>query len=193
MVNGNDDDRLQRACQFDRAALAGIYDDYHPLIYRYIYRRVGDVQAAEDLTAVVFQRFLEAIQRGAGPEHGLRAWLYRVSHNLVVDHYRRQQHRRHLPLRETLVMTGDNPEQAAGKALLAEQLREALGQLTPEQQQVISLKFLEGLSNAEAAAVLEKPVGAVKSLQHRGLAALQRLMPPPEKEDEPARVESPVQ
>lgn len=191
-MNGNDDDRLQQARKFDRVALADIYDDYHPLIYRYVYRRVGDVQAAEDLTAVVFQRFLEAIQTSSGPEHSLRAWLYRVAHNLVVDHYRRQQHRQHLPLKNTFMMTGDNPEQMAGKALIAEQLREALGYLTPEQQQVISLKFLEGLSNAEVAALVEKPVGAVKSLQHRGLAALQRLLSPSEREDEPARMEFPA-
>lgn len=189
MVNENGDDRLQRAREFDRAALAGIYDDYHPLIYRYIYRRVGGVQAAEDLTAVVFQRFLEAIQTGTGPEHNLRAWLYRVAHNLVVDHYRRRQHRQHLPLKDTLMMTGDNPEQTADKALMAEQLRKALGRLTPEQQQVITLKFLEGLSNAEVAAVVERPVGAVKSLQYRGLAALQRLLSPSEREDERARIE----
>jgi RNA polymerase sigma-70 factor (ECF subfamily) len=67
-----------------------------------------------------------------------------------------------------------------------------LTHLTPEQQQIISLKFLEGLSNAEVAAVVEKPLGAVKSLQHRGLAALQRLLTPPEREDEPARLEFPA-
>jgi len=192
MVNGNDGNRLQQARQFDRAALAGIYDEYHPLIYRYIYRRVGDVQTAEDLTAVVFQRFLEAVKTGSGPERDLRAWLYRVAHNLVVDHYRRQQYRQHLPLKETLMITGNNPEQTAGKVLMVEQLREALGYLTPEQQQVISLKFLEGLSNAEAAAVMEKPVGAVKSLQHRGLAALHRLLSTSEREDEPTRMGFPV-
>jgi RNA polymerase sigma-70 factor (ECF subfamily) len=150
---------------------------------------VGSVQTAEDLTAVVFQHFLEALQTAAGPEHNLRAWLYRVAHNLIVDHYRRRQHRQHLPLKDTLIMTGDNPEQTADKALMAEQLREALGHLTPEQQQVISLKFLEGFSNVEVAAVMEKPVGAVKSLQHRGLATLQRLLSPSEREDEPARME----
>lgn len=189
MVNGNDDNRLWQAWKFDRAALAGIYDEYYPLIYRYIYRRVGGVQTAEDLTAVVFQRFLEAIKTDAGPQHDPRAWLYRVAHNLVVDHYRRQQYRQHLPLEETLMITGDNPEQTTSKALATEQLREALGHLTPEQQQVVSLKFLEGLSNAEVAAVMEKPVGAVKSLQHRGLVALQRLLSTSEKEDEPTRME----
>ncbi|MCB8944452.1 MAG: sigma-70 family RNA polymerase sigma factor [Ardenticatenaceae bacterium] len=178
MVQENNDDRLQRVRAYDRTALAAVYDDYYPRLYRYIYHRVGDLETAQDLTAVVFQRFLQTIRAGAGPERHLKAWLYRVAHNLVVDHYRHQQHEQYLPLTETLVTADHNPEQAADQAMMAEQVRTALGYLTQDQQQVITLKFLEGLSNAEIAAVVEKPVGAVKSLQHRALAALQRSLLP---------------
>lgn len=174
----NDDDRLQQARAYDRAALAAIYDDYYPPLYRYIYRRTSNVEVAQDLTAVVFQRFLQAIQAGAGPERHLRAWLYRVAHNLVIDHYHRQQYEQYSPLNDMLVATGDDLEQTADQALMVEQVRMALYQLTDDQQQVIMLKFLEGLSNAEVAAILDKPVGAVKSLQHRALAALQRCLIP---------------
>lgn len=175
-MNDHDQARLRRARAFDRGALTAIYDEYHHPIYRYIYRRVNEVETARDLTAEVFRRFLHALQNGKGPEEQLRAWLYRTAHNIVVDHYRRQQHRQHLSLKENLVNVNDDPVRLAEDQILGEQVKSALWQLTPAQRQVITLKFLEGLSNEETAVVLHKPVGAVKSLQHRALAALQRLL-----------------
>lgn len=178
MVSDNEQARLRRAQALDRAALAAIYDNYHQPVYRYVYRRVGDVESARDLTAEVFRRFLQAMQDGRGPDQHLGAWLYRTAHNIVVDFFRRQQHRRHLPLEEELVNAADDPAGVAEKRLSVARVRAALQHLTPDQQQVIALKFLEGLSNQEVAAMLGKPVGAVKSLQHRALAALQRQLAP---------------
>lgn len=171
---------LTQAKSFDQTALTAIYDNYHPPIYRYVFRQVSEVEVARDLTAAVFQRFLQAIQNGNGPDHQLKAWLYRTAHNIVIDHYRRQQYRQHLPLPENLLIADDNPEQMADHALSAEKVRAALQRLTPEQELVISLKFFEGLTNAEVAEILDKPIGAVKSLQHRALAALQRQLKPGE-------------
>jgi RNA polymerase sigma-70 factor (ECF subfamily) len=164
----------ERALDGDR--LAAIYDEYYQPIYRYVYRQVGDVETARDLTAEVFHRLLRAAQGGGSPDRNSKAWLYRTAHNIVVDHYRRQQHRRHLPLEDELINAKDDPAGTAERHLSAAQVRAALQHLTPDQRQVIILKFLEGLSNQEVAAVLDKPVGAVKSLQHRGLAALQRQL-----------------
>lgn len=178
MANDPEQTRLRQACALDRAALVAIYDDYHPPIYRYIYRQIGEVEASRDLTAEVFQHFLQALQRGQGPEQHLKAWLYRTAHNLVVDYYRRQQYRRHLALDEGLVNATDDPVHVAEIHISAENVRAALEQLTPEQRQVITLKFLGELSNDEVANILSKPVSAVKSLQHRALAALQRQLAP---------------
>jgi RNA polymerase sigma-70 factor (ECF subfamily) len=177
-VNNCDDKLLQQARNFDRAALTAVYDHYHPLLYRYISRQVSDAETARELTAAVFERFLAAIKNGNSPETQLKAWLYRTAHNLVIDHYRRQAHRNHLPLADTLPSDGTTPGQLAEQHLLGEQVITALQTLTPEQQQVITLKFLEGFSNAEVAALMKKPVGAVKSLQHRGLARLQQILAP---------------
>lgn len=173
-----DDKLLQQARNFDRTALTAVYDQYHPLLYRYIIRQVNDAETARELTAVVFERFLAAIKNGNGPETQLKAWLYRTAHNLVIDFYRRQAHRNHLPLPDTLPSHGVTPCQLAEQHLLGEQVITALQTLTPEQQQVITLKFLEGFSNAEVATLMDKPIGAVKSLQHRGLARLQQLLAP---------------
>lgn len=168
--------RLQRANDLDRSTLALIYDDYSPPIYRYIYRQVGDIETSRDLTAEVFQRYLLAVKNGKGPTDHLSAWLYRVAHNIVVDHYRREQYRQHLPFEHDLHAGQEDTRQAAENSVLADQVREALNQLTPDQQQVIALKFLEGLSNKEVAEITGKPVGAVKSLQHRALNRLKDLV-----------------
>ena len=180
MVNNNHRQRPQQAKAFDGKALAAIYDEYHLPIYRYIYRQVSDTNVGRDLTADVFHRLLQAVQKGNGPCQDTKAWLYRTAHNIVVDHYRRQQYRQDLPLFENIVDTDMDLANTAEQRMAAEHVRNALDQLTADQRQVITLKFLASLSNQEVAEVMEKPVGAVKSLQHRALAALQRQLIPAE-------------
>lgn len=176
------DKRLALAKAFDRETLAAIYDEYYPQIYRYISRQVEDMDTTRDLTSDVFNRFLSALESGQGPDRSISSWLYRAAHNLVVDHYRRRQFRDHLPLPEQLAADDSDPAQEAEVQLAAGRVREALQTLTPDQRQVITLKFLAGLDNAEVAEIMDKPVGAVKALQHRGLATLQRqLIPAKEK------------
>lgn len=162
----------------DRDALAKIYDNYHSAIYRYIYRQVSDVEFARDLTSDVFHRLIQATCKGSGPSQDAKAWLYRTAHNIVIDHYRRSSHRQHLSLNEQMLVGNGNTAAAAETHIDAELVLQALDNLTPDQHQVISLKFLAGLSNDEVAKIMDKPVGAVKSLQHRALAALQRLLIP---------------
>ncbi|MFN2129418.1 MAG: sigma-70 family RNA polymerase sigma factor [Anaerolineae bacterium] len=158
----------------DRETLAGIYEQFHEPIYSYVYRRVNDVEMASDLAAEVFHRLLRSVQQKGFPECEMRAWLYRTAHNLVVDHYRRQTHRQHLPLEEDLVDGGEDPAGLVEQKANADRVRRALRHLTDAQQQVIALKFLQGLTNQEVAEILDRSVGAIKLLQHRGLAALQR-------------------
>ena len=178
----HDSTRLRKAQALDRNTLGGIYDDYHQPLYSYIYRRVGDVEIARDLTADVFRRFLQATANGNGPNEHLRAWLYQVAHNIVIDHYRRQQHRQSDPLEEEWACVDDDPGKAAELRMQSEHVRAALKHLTADQQQIIALKFLEGLTNHEISQITQKSVGAVKSLQHRALAALRRQLVPFEEE-----------
>lgn len=167
---------LKRARRFDQEALIWIYQNYHDAIFRHICHHLANPQTAEDLTSEVFRRFLQALQNGSGPTRHLSGWLYRVAHNLIVDEVRRQKHRDHESLhgtlRDTLRDDGDTLEHLVGHSLTAERVRQALLTLTDDQRQVIILKFLDGQSNAEVAAITGKTVGAVKALQHRGLSAL---------------------
>ncbi len=176
VADGRESKRLERASSLDRNTLAAIYDEFQPQIYKYIYRRVGNVEVSRDLSAEVFHRFLQALHKGSGPSSNLRAWLYRVAHNIVVDYYRHHENQQLSLIDENLVGDSPDPGQGAEMSIQLEGVRKALGQLTPDQQQVLALKFLEGLSNNEVAGITGKSIGAVKSLQHRALAALQRLL-----------------
>ena len=170
-------DLFRRAKAYDPAALGELYDRYAPRMYAYIYRRVGDAALAEDLTGELFVRALQAIQGGRAWRDSLVAWLYRIAHNLVVDHYRRRPAAPALPLDEVaLVVEGGNPAGVVEGALPGQQLRAALGGLTAEQQEVLALRFGEGLTARQAARVLRKTTGAVEALQRRALASLRRVL-----------------
>ena len=173
-------DLLYRAKRFDMQALAEVYDLYSPGLYAYAMRLLGDACRAEDCVAETFSRFLKAIKGGRGPERYLQAYLYRIAHNWITDQYRRQPPPP-LALDEELQSEGElQPEGEAARRIQQEQVRAALHRLTAEQQQVILLKFFEGWENEAVAAVLQKPVGAVKSLQHRALDNLRKMLGTPE-------------
>jgi len=169
---------LERARQYDPQALEEIYDRYFDRLYRYAYRYLGEARAAEDLAAEVFLKLLEAIKNSRAPHTHLQAWLYRVAHNLLMDQFRRQKVEPPLPLEleEERLPGLSDPSIAVEEAITRQQLWEAVTKLTEDQRQVILLKFGEGLSNAEVGRILGKPEGAVKSLQHRALRALHRLL-----------------
>jgi RNA polymerase sigma-70 factor, ECF subfamily len=172
----NEDQLLQRARQFDLQALAEIYDAYSGRLYAYALRLLGEAFLAEDCVAETFHRLLNAFRDGKGPQQDLRPYLYRIAHNWITDLYRRQPIPP-LPLEESLLpAVSDSVETEVARRLLQAQARAALLRLTPEQRQVVMLKFIEGWDNEEIAEAIKKPVGAVKSLQHRALDALRRIL-----------------
>ena len=172
----NPENLLKKARAFNQDALGEIYDLFSDELYAYAYKHVGKAQLAEDLVAETFQRFLSALERGGGPTDHLRAYLYRITHNLVTDLYRREPPPP-LELDETLLAEkrpGPAGQLAAQEQ--AERVRKALRLLTPDQRQVVTLRFLENWTSQEIAHSMGKSLGAVKALQHRGVAALQRIL-----------------
>lgn len=167
---------LERAKRYDEAALGELYDRYAPRIYAYIYRRVSDAHVAEDLTGEVFVRVIQAIRSEKFWKTSFQGWLYRIAHNLVVDHYRRQPESPELTLDERLLAAEDDPADAVAQRLSRRQLDVAMHRLTPDQQQVVVLRFAEGLTAREVAEIMNKSVGAVEALQHRALASLRRVL-----------------
>jgi RNA polymerase sigma-70 factor (ECF subfamily) len=176
MKNNPDQVILERAKRFEAQALEEIFDSFSPRIYRYAYRLLGDEELAKECMSETFSRFLAALKRDAGPNTYLQAYLYRIAHNWITDYYRRKVPPT-VPLDVELPAgSADDPhEWLVGKAT-NQQLRQALTLLTPDQRQVIVLKYLEDWENKSIADSMNKPVGAVKALQHRGLEALRRIL-----------------
>ncbi len=166
---------LTRLVQYDLTALAQVYDEYHDKIYRYAYWHLGQVDAAEDLTANVFLRLLNAVRDGRSPHKNLSGWLYRVAHNLIVD-ARRTQPQEDLELAEYLEGRGPDLTQLVEQHVEMEHMRTALQQLTETQQQVIVLRFLEGMTSRQVATIMGSTEGAVDALQHRALLALRKVL-----------------
>lgn len=172
-----DDKKLFEQLQSgDRRALALVYDSHAPALYSYLVRRVGDAAVAEDMTGQLFLKLLEAVHNEQQWNFSVVAWLYRIAHNLVVDHYRRQGRRHHVELAEWVESEEKAPDVLVERQLLLARVREAMNELTDEQAQVILLRYGDGLSNREIAARMGKSEGAVKALQHRALLALRRLL-----------------
>ncbi len=171
----NETKLLQLAKQYDQQALVEIYDLYSPALYRYAVRLLNNPDLAEDCVAEFFNRFLSALRRNGGPQQNLRAYLYRIAHNWITDQYRRQIPQQSVDDIDQQADPTPTTSQIVDQQLESENVRKAIRRLTPDQRQVVTLKFLEGWSNAEVAKSLNKPVGAVKSLQHRALQSL-RLM-----------------
>ncbi len=156
--------------------VSALYDRFAPELYRYIYHRLGAKAVAEDLTAEVFVR----VMQGERAPDDWRAYLYRVAHNLVIDSVRKYPHiLEHVD--ESVPDERNDPHAQAELAEEARRLRKAIARLSPDQQQVVVLKFLEEMTNAEVAKILNKPEGAIKSLQHRALDNLREWLTPARK------------
>jgi RNA polymerase sigma-70 factor (ECF subfamily) len=167
---------IRRAYRLDGQALADIYDAHSDEIYRYAMRLLGDVDTAEECVSETFTRFLTALKKKNKAPENLRAYLFRIAHNWITDFYRRSAPETQ-PIDDEIPLASDeNPAKSAFENMQMARTRAALQQLTPDQREVIMLKFFEGWENAEIAASMNKPIGAVKSLQHRGLAALKRIL-----------------
>ncbi|MGH2522837.1 MAG: RNA polymerase sigma factor [Anaerolineales bacterium] len=171
----------ERAQGGDVDAIGVLYDQHHEALFRYVWSRVGERQLAEDLTGDIFMRMVAALPRYRPSAAPFRAWLYGIARNRLIDHYRRQRGREPLPLaqaEEYGLHDGDegDPSSLLEYKLTIEQVHRALKTLEATQREVVALRFLSGLSLQEVAAALEKSEGAVKALQHRGLAALRRAL-----------------
>jgi RNA polymerase sigma-70 factor (ECF subfamily) len=163
-----------RAAQSDPRDFAVLYERYVDRIYSYIYHRVGNVHEAEDLTSRTFFRALSHLDTYVDKGYPFSAWLYRIAHNLIANWYRDRGRRPVISL-ETLVI-GSPPEEHPEAVTQDEDdrrfLNDLIAEIDPLRQELLVLKFAEGLSNAEIGAVLGRSEGAIKSLYHRTLLQL---------------------
>jgi RNA polymerase sigma-70 factor (ECF subfamily) len=169
-------DLVARGQQGDRDALEELYLIHFDRIYSYLHVSVGNRHDAEDLTTQTFLKMLEKIGSFRWQSAPFSAWLFRIAHNLAMDHFRAR--RRWQPEEEVPEPPAHEAEPSAEleamRTIGRESMLKMIEKLSPEQQQVLTLKFVFNLPNAEVAAILDKTEGAVKSLQHRALVSLQK-------------------
>ena len=172
-----DDNKLiEDAGNGDNEAFGLLYERYVRKIYNYIFYRTGNVNEAEDLTAKVFHRAFRHIESYSQRGVPFSAWLYRIAHNLVANWYRDKSRKKEVSLDDQLPSSFhfDFPESVLEKSQESERMMKALRRLPPERQQLIILKFVEGISNAEIGLIMRKSEGAIKSLYHRTLESLRK-------------------
>ncbi len=172
----DDSPLIRRAQQGDMDAIAALYDRYHQAVFTYLALRLNDDDLAADLTGEVFVRMVQHLPRFQARGKPLLAWLYTVARNLLAEHHRQQGKMPHSEKSIDLLSHQETPLRQTETHLAAECLQNALQTLTPEQQEVIILRFVEERRLSDVAALLEKTTGAVKALQHRALAALRRAI-----------------
>ncbi len=175
---GDEREVIEQAQQGNADALVTLYRRYYDAIYTYLYHRTHHQELAEDLAADVFERMVQKITTYRPTERPFLAWLYTLARNRMIDVMRREKRGPEWEPLDAELRTPEHaaPERQAEHNLTAACLHRALTRLTPDQQQVITLKFLQGYNNAEVAEHLGKPVGAIKSLQFRALAAMRRIL-----------------
>ena len=168
---------VERAQEGQQDALEELYLLHFDRIYSYLHMSVGNRHDAEDLTTQTFLKMLEAIGRFRWRSAPFSAWLFRIAHNLAMDHFRatkRMQLEEEVP--EPPGSEEVSAEEEAMHAIGRQSMLELIENLSPEQQQVLTLKFVFNFPNAEVATILGKTEGAIKSLQHRALVSLQKQL-----------------
>ncbi|MGW3654037.1 ECF subfamily RNA polymerase sigma factor, BldN family [Streptomyces sp. NPDC000878] len=172
-------DLVERAQAGEADAFGRLYDQYSDTVYRYIYYRVGGKATAEDLTSETFLRALRRIGTFTYQGRDFGAWLVTIARNLVADHFKSSRFRLEVTTGEMLDANEveRSPEDSVLESLSNAALLDAVRRLNPQQQECVTLRFLQGLSVAETARVMGKNEGAIKTLQYRAVRTLARLLP----------------
>lgn len=191
MDNGNrpelsEDESIRLAAEGDTDAFSGLYERYVTRIYNYIFYRTGNPAEAEDLTSRVFHRALHHIQHYDNRGIPFSAWLYRIAHNLVANWHRDNSRRKEVPLDDYTQHPhrAQMPEASVVDTQEMEDLLKVIRRMPPERQQLLILKFVEGMSNQEVATIMMRSEGAIKSLYHRTLIALRDELAKQEEREE---------
>jgi RNA polymerase sigma-70 factor (ECF subfamily) len=173
----NEEDLVQHAIEGDQAAFTLLYDEYFNKVYRYVLTQVKNQSEAEDLTQEVFIKALHAIgsykQKGAP----FASWLFRIARNNIIDFWRKQKGKKTTNIDEAASLASeDDPVDITERRTEAELLADALKLLPQAQKEVVSLRFVSGLSIAEVAKVLGKKEGTIKALQFNGMISMRKIL-----------------
>jgi RNA polymerase sigma-70 factor (ECF subfamily) len=178
LTDTTDSQLIQLASEGDGEAFSALYARYVDRIYNYVYYRTSNTNDAEDLTSRVFHRAYNHITHYTEKGYPFSAWLYRIAHNLVANWYRDNKRKQEIPLDDSLplVSTSNHPERSVILQEEQQSLMNAIKKLPLERQELLILKFVEPLTNAEIAMIMGRSEGAIKSLYHRTLSSLRDIL-----------------
>jgi RNA polymerase sigma-70 factor (ECF subfamily) len=171
-----DSNELEGLKRLDLQVISAVYDRYFPEVYRFVRYRLDNDHVAEDISSDVFVRLLEAVKAGRAPQTSLKAWLLATASHIVTDHLRKEYRRPESELPETMPNGLPDPSIDFEKKERERRLKSAMSTLTEDQQDVLTLRFGQGYSLEETAGLMRKNINAIKQLQFRALAALNRVM-----------------
>ena len=167
---------VRRAQQQDQQAFTQLYEEHFDKIYRYVALRMGDRVEAEDITQQVFLKALRSISTFRWKGIPFSAWLFRIAHNQVVDYLRKKTKQATVPIEDSVISSGNDPQLLIEQTWSIEQLISATRRLTEAQREVISLRFTSELPISQVAGIMGKSEGAVKALQHSAIVALRKVL-----------------
>jgi RNA polymerase sigma-70 factor (ECF subfamily) len=173
-MGAESDKRKTEAIKYNEAKLASLYEEYYDRIVRYTFSRIGDRTEAEDLAGDVFLKALESV--GGYEERGIpmHAWLFKIAHNRVVDYLRKAAKRKTVPIDTIQVAADMDPVDIAEKNIEFERVTKAMEQLTPDQREVVGLRFFGGFTSKETGSILDKNDGAVREMQRAAIEKLRK-------------------
>lgn len=170
----------RRAGSGEAEAFGVLYDRYVDAVYRYVFYRVRNEAEAEDVTSDVFMRALQAIPKYE-PRQAFLAWLYRIARNAVIDRSRRRAARQQVSFEDALAHPNADQVVHPDEGLLAgsdaSAVRKAMQQLTPLQQEILVLRYVEGFDTKTISKLVGKQDGTIRGIEFRALSALRALIP----------------
>ncbi len=164
------------ARKYNEATLVNLYEEYYDKIARYVYVRIGNRTEAEDIAGEVFLKALESLKSYQERGIPMQAWLFKIAHNLVVDHLRKTAKRKTVPIDTVQIETDEDPMTIADTNIEFERVTGAMGQLTREQREILRLRFFGGLTSKEVGGTLNKSDGAVREMQRSAIEKLRKLL-----------------
>jgi RNA polymerase sigma-70 factor (ECF subfamily) len=167
---------VAQALSGDTASFGKLYERYLDEIYQFVFYRVKSHQEAEDLSEAVFFKAWQALDENPPREVPFRVWLYRIARNTVIDHYRTRKEQVDLEVVMQVPSFTDGPEAVVARQEMVEELKDKLYQLNEDHQEVLTCRFVMGLSHTETAMVMSRSEQAVRALQYRAIVALRNLL-----------------
>ena len=174
MTNYEEQRELNGLQELDSQVISAVFDRYFSDVYRFVFYRISNEQVAEDIASDVFVRLLEAVKKRRGPQSNIKGWLLATASHAVADHLRNAYRRPKEVLSDSMPDHASSLTDEIDYRQQTDSVREAYAQLTPDQQNVLALRFGSGYSLEETATVMQKNINAIKALQFRALQALHR-------------------